>query len=56
MFTFQTKYCGSTWLTSGRRFLTHAEARKAAVEWVDVMLLNDEEVAVRIVTRDDTAK
>ena len=54
MFTFQTKYCGSEWLTSGKRFLTHDEARKAAVEWVDVLLMNDEEVSVRVIKIDDS--
>lgn len=54
MFTFQTKYCGSDWLTSGKRFLTQDEARRAAVEWVDVLLSNDEECSVRIIKIDDS--
>ncbi len=49
MFTFETKYAGSDWLRSGKRLETEALAIKAALEWVEVMLLNGEAVSVRIV-------
>lgn len=50
--TFETKYAGSDWVRSGKRFDTEAEAISAACVWAGIILENGEAVSVRIVRAD----